>query len=320
MIAEVEPIPKAPEYRETLLDGVDHIESCVGNARQAAHLCRSAFGFDVVASSGPETGMPDRASRGLRQGDVHLVTTAPLSPDDEIADPVRLHGDGVRALAFQVEDAATAFHEAVARGARPAAEPHAVEHQHGAIRLATAKTSGAAAHTSVERGEYEGPFMPGYRAEFRAGSGAGLQVVGRRVCNVELHRTDEWVDWDNRVFGFDVFSEFDQNDIATRYSALRSQVVRGGRGGGLTFPVKEPAKGLKRSQIDEDLERLRQLNILVDRDEHGHLLRIFTRPVEDHPSLGLEVIQREGCRGSGKGDFLALFRATEQEQEARGNL
>lgn len=374
MKADTESIPRAPEYRETLLDGVDHIEFYVGNARQAAHFYRSAFGFDVVAYSGPETGVRDRASYVLRQGDVHLVMTAPLSPDGEIADHVRLHGDGVRALAFQVEDANSAYQDAVNRGARPVAEPHVVEDDRGAVRLATVRTFGDTVHTFVERSEYEGAFLPGFREEFKQGTGAGLQVVDHCVCNVELHRMDEWVDWYNRVFGFDVFQEFDESDIATQYSALRSKVVRGGRGGRITFPINEPAKGLKRSQIDEyldyyhgpgvqhialhtsdivetvgwlrqqgaeflaapkayydtlgervgdideDLERLRQLNILVDRDEHGYLLQIFTRPVEDRPTLFFEVIQRKGCRGFGKGNFQALFQAIEQEQEARGNL
>ncbi len=374
MKADTESIPRAPEYRETLLDGVDHIEFYVSNARQAAHFYRSAFGFDVVAYSGPETGVRDRASYVLRQGDVHLVMTAPLSPDSEIADHVRLHGDGVRALAFQVEDANSAYQDAVNRGARPVAEPHVVEDDRGAVRLATVRTFGDTVHTFVERSEYEGAFLPGFREEFKQGTGAGLQVVDHCVCNVELHRMDEWVDWYNRVFGFDVFQEFDESDIATQYSALRSKVVRGGRGGSITFPINEPAKGLKRSQIDEyldyyhgpgvqhialhtsdivetvgwlrqqgaeflaapkayydsvgervgdideDLERLRQLNILVDRDEHGYLLQIFTRPVEDRPTLFFEVIQRKGCRGFGKGNFQALFQAIEQEQEARGNL
>ncbi|MHB1854595.1 MAG: VOC family protein, partial [Acidimicrobiales bacterium] len=165
MRADIEPAPPAPEFRETLLDGVDHIEFYVGNARQAAHFYRSAFGFDVVAYSGPETGVRDRASYVLRQGDVHLVMTAPLSPDGEIAEHVRLHGDGVRALAFQVDDAAAAYQDAVGRGARPVAEPHVIEDQQGAIRLATVKTFGDTVHTFVERNEYEGAFMPGYRAE-----------------------------------------------------------------------------------------------------------------------------------------------------------
>lgn len=374
MKAGIEAIPQAPEYRETLLDGVDHIEFYVGNARQAAHFYRSAFGFDVVAYSGPETGVRDRASYVLRQGDVHLVMTAPLGPEGEIADHVRLHGDGVRTLAFQVEDATSAYQDAVQRGARSVAEPHVVEDGSGAVRLATVKTFGDTVHTFVERAEYQGAFLPGYRAEYKGGSGAGLEVVDHCVCNVELHRMDEWVDWYNRIFGFDVFQEFDESDIATQYSALRSKVVRGGRGGSITFPINEPAKGLKRSQIDEyldyyhgpgvqhialhttdivetvgwlrqqgaeflaapkayydtlgdrvgdideDLERLRQLNILVDRDEHGYLLQIFTRPVEDRPTLFFEVIQRKGCRGFGKGNFQALFQAIEQEQDARGNL
>jgi len=364
----------APEFRETSLEGVDHIEFFVGNARQAAHFYRTAFGFDVVAYSGPETGVRDRASYALRQGDITLVMTAPLTPDGEVADHVRLHGDGVRTLAFTVDDAMAAFQDAVSRGARPVAEPHVIEDQKGAVRLATVRTFGDTVHTFVERAEFGGSFLPGYRDEFKGGAGAGLKLVDHCVCNVELARMDEWVSWYNRVFGFDVFQEFDESDIATQYSALRSKVVRGGKEGRVTFPINEPAKGLRRSQvdeyldyyhgpgvqhialhsedivesvdwlrrqgaeflrapdsyyeslpdrvgtIDEDLERLRQLNILVDRDEHGYLLQIFTRPVEDRPTLFFEVIQRKGCRGFGKGNFQALFQAIEREQEARGNL
>jgi 4-hydroxyphenylpyruvate dioxygenase len=372
--AQTESELAAPEYRETSLEGVDHIEFFVGNARQAAHFYRTAFGFDVVAYSGPETGVRDRASYALRQGDVTLVMTAPLTPDGEVADHVRLHGDGVRTLAFTVDDAMAAFQDAVSRGARPVAEPHVIEDQKGAVRLATVRTFGDTVHTFVERAEYGGSFLPGYRDEFNGGAGAGLKLVDHCVCNVELTRMDEWVSWYNRVFGFDVFQEFDESDIATQYSALRSKVVRGGKEGRVTFPINEPAKGLRRSQvdeyldyyhgpgvqhialhsedivesvdwlrrqgaeflrapdsyyeslpervgtIDEDLERLRQLNILVDRDEHGYLLQIFTRPVEDRPTLFFEVIQRKGCRGFGKGNFQALFQAIEREQEARGNL
>lgn len=372
--SETPTLPQAPEFRETLLDGVDHIEFYVGNARQAAHFYRSAFGFDVVAYCGPETGVRDRASYVLRQGDVRLVMTAPLFPEGEIADHVRLHGDGVKALAFQVEDAGAAFQDAVLRGARPVAEPHVLEDDRGAVRIATVRTFGDTVHTFVEREEYQGAFLPGYREEYKAGAGSGLHVVDHCVCNVELTRMDEWVDWYNRVFGFDVFQEFDEHDIATQYSSLRSKVVRGGRGGSITFPINEPAQGLRKSQIeeyldyyhgpgvqhialhtsdivgtvdwlrrqgaeflaapaayyetlpervgpiDEDLERLRSLNILVDRDEHGYLLQIFTRPVEDRPTLFFEVIQRKGCRGFGKGNFQALFQAIEQEQAARGNL
>ncbi len=374
MSLETAGLPAAPEYRETALEGVDHIEFFVGNARQAAHFYRSAFGFDVVAYSGPETGVRDRASYVLRQGQVTLVMTAPLSPDGEVADHVRLHGDGVRAMAFGVDDAAAAYQDAIARGARAVAEPHVLEDAHGAVRLATVRTFGDTVHTFVERAEYSGPFLPGYREERKSGAGAGLQVVDHCVCNVELSRMDEWVSWYNRVFGFDVFQEFDEDDIATQYSALRSKVVRGGRGGSITLPINEPAKGLRKSQveeyldyyhgpgvqhialhtgdivesvdwlrrqgaeflrapdryyellpdrvgeIDEDLEQLRRLNILVDRDEHGYLLQIFTRPVEDRPTLFFEVIQRKGCRGFGKGNFQALFESIEREQEARGNL
>ncbi len=363
-----------PAYEETPLQGVDHIEFFVGNARQAAHYYRSAFGFDVTAYAGPETGIRDRASYVLRQGEVVLVMTAPLGPDGEIAGQVQRHGDGVRALALQVTDVDAAHHDAVQRGARSVTAPHTVEDRQGAVRLAAVRTFGDTVHTFVDRSEYQGPFLPGYRDERRPGGGAGLALVDHCVCNVELGRMDEWVSWYNQIFGFEVFQEFDDNDIATQYSALRSKVVRGGRRGSVTFPINEPAQGLRRSQIqeyldyyhgpgvqhialhtddivasvdhlrrqgaeflrapeayyrslperigdiDEDLDRLRALDVLVDRDEHGYLLQIFTRPVADRPTLFFEVIQRKGCRGFGKGNFKALFEAIEREQAERGNL
>ncbi|HVA22360.1 MAG TPA: 4-hydroxyphenylpyruvate dioxygenase [Candidatus Micrarchaeia archaeon] len=366
--------PPPPAYEETSLQGVDHIEFFVGNARQAAHYYRSAFGFDVVAYAGPETGVRDRASYVLRQGRVALVMTAPLGPGGEIADQVRRHGDGVRTLALQVRDVDAAHHDAISRGARSVEEPHSVEDRRGSVRLSTVRTFGDTVHTFVDRAEYQGAFLPGYREERRDGGGAGLALVDHCVCNVELGRMDEWVDWYRRVFGFDVFQEFDERDIATQYSALRSKVVRGGRQGSVTFPINEPAQGLRRSQIqeyldyyhgpgvqhialhsddivesvgrlrrqgaeflrapdayyrelpdrigpiDEDLDRLRSLDVLVDRDAHGYLLQIFTRPVADRPTLFFEVIQRKGSRGFGKGNFKALFEAIEREQAERGNL
>jgi len=357
------------------LSGTDHVELWVGNARQAAHYYRSAFGFDIVAYAGPETGVRDRASYVLRQGKVRLVVTAALQPEGEIADHVRSHGDGVRAIGLRVDDARAAYGAALARGARGLAEPQTASDAHGAVTWATIATYGDTVHHFVERNEYSGPHWPGYREETRAGGGVGLRHIDHAVGNVELGEMDSWVSWYAAVMGFDVFQEFDERDIATQYSALRSKVTRDWRTM-ITFPINEPAKGLRASQIqeyldyyrgpgvqhiaihtddivgtvgemrqrgveflrtpatyyegvalrcaergvNEDLDRLRDLNILVDFDDNGYLLQIFTRPVADRPTLFYEVIQRRGCMGFGKGNFKALFEAIEREQAARGNL
>ena len=358
-----------------VLLGTDHIELWVGNARQAAHYYRSAFGFDVVAYAGPETGVRDRSSYVLQQGKIRLVLTAPLGPVGDIAEHVRLHGDGVRSIALRVEDAAAAFEAATTRGARPVEEPHRIEDASGAVHTSAVATFGDTVHRFVERNGYSGPHLPGYREDRRDGAGVGLRFVDHTVGNVEVGRMDPWVDWYHTVFNFDVFQEFDENDIATRYSALRSKVTRDARTM-ITFPINEPAQGLKLSQIQEyldyyrgpgvqhialhtddvvdtvrrmrdsgvefltapaayyeqlapraaehgvseDLDHLRELGILVDFEEDGYLLQIFTRPVGDRPTLFYEVIQRRGARGFGKGNFKALFEAIEREQAARGNL
>ena len=356
------------------LTGTDHVELYVGNARQAAYHFRQALGFDVVAYAGPETGIRDRASYVLQQGGVRLVVTAPLGPEGEIAEHVRRHGDGVRAIALGVHDAAAAYDAALKRGARGLREPTRVEDSGGVLTYATIATYGDTVHHLVERDEYGGVHWPGYRPEPRPGRGVGLRFIDHTVGNVESGKMGDWVSFYSEVFGFTVFQEFDEQDIATRYSALRSVVTRDPRTQ-ITLPINEPAVGLRRSQveeyleyyrgsgvqhialhtddivatvsamrergveflsapeayyeavaaeraqgIDEDLEELRDLNVLVDRDEDGYLLQIFTRPVGDRPTLFFEVIQRKGCRGFGKGNFRALFEAIEREQEARGNL
>ena len=358
-----------------MLQGTDHVELYVGNARQAAHYYRTAMGFDVVAYAGPETGLRDRSSYVLEQGRVRLVLTAPLGADGDIAAHVRRHGDGVRAIAMRVGDAGAAYDAALRRGALPVQEPTLVHDEHGALRFATVGTFGDTVHHLVERDEYSGAHWPGYRAESRSGGGVGLRHIDHSVGNVELGAMDRWVEYYQGVFDFDVFQEFDEKDIATQYSALRSKVTRDRRSM-ITFPINEPAQGLKASQIQEyldyfhgpgiqhialhtddvlasvaamrergveflatpgtyyddiaplarqhgvaeDLDRLRELNILVDFDENGYLLQIFTRPVADRPTLFYEVIQRRGARGFGKGNFKALFEAIEREQAARGNL
>ena len=355
------------------LEGTDHVEMWVGNARQAAYHYRQAFGFNVIAYAGPETGVRDRCSYVLEQGRVRLVLTAPLGPDGLLAEHVSRHGDGVRAIALRVHDAAAAHSAATARGARSVQEPTRAEDDSGVVTYATVATYGDTVHHFVERDEYSGVHWPGYRSEQRSGGGVGLRFIDHTVGNVESGRLDDWVSFYSEVFGFQVFQEFDEHDIATQYSALKSKVTRDPHTQ-ITFPINEPAVGLKASQIqeyldyyrgsgvqhialhtddiigtvgamrergvefltapssyytalgaradgiDEDLDRLRDLNILLDRDDDGYLLQIFTRPVGDRPTLFFEVIQRKGCRGFGKGNFKALFEAIEREQAARGNL
>ena len=356
-----------------VLGGTDHVELYVGNARQAAYHYRNAFGFDVIAYAGPETGLRDRASYVLEQGKVRLVLTAPLGPEGNIAEHVHLHGDGVKRIALRVEDATAAYEAATRRGARSVEEPARSEDEHGVITHASIATYGDTIHTFVERDEYAGAHWPGYRAESRGGGGVGLRFIDHTVGNVDTGKMDDWVSFYSEVFGFTVFQEFDEHDIATQYSALRSKVTRDPRTQ-ITFPINEPAVGLKASQIqeyldyyrgsgvqhialhtddivstvqamrdrgveflntpdayyaalgqraegvDEDLDRLRDLRILIDREESGYLLQIFTRPVGDRPTLFFEVIQRKGARGFGKGNFKALFESIEREQAARGNL
>jgi len=315
----------------------------------------------------------DRASYVLQQGKVRLVLTAPLQPEGEVADHLRLHGDGVRTIAIRVADAKAAYEAATARGARSVAEPSRAEDEHGVVTSASIATFGDTIHTFVERDEYTGAFWPGYRSDHRSGGGVGLRFIDHTVGNVETGRMDDWISFYSEVFGFAVFQEFDEQDIATQYSALRSKVVRDPRTM-ITMPINEPHVGLKKSQIqeyldyyrgsgiqhiaihtddivgtvqqmsdrgvefldtpgayydalgdraagiDEDLDRLRSLRILIDRDDDGYLLQIFTRPVGDRPTLFFEVIQRKGCKGFGKGNFKALFESIEREQAARGNL
>ncbi|TMF18260.1 MAG: 4-hydroxyphenylpyruvate dioxygenase [Chloroflexi bacterium] len=325
-----------------VLAGTDHVELYVGNARQAAYHYRNAFGFDVIAYAGPETGVRDRASYVLQQGKVRLVLTAAMGPEGDIAEHVRKHGDGVKTIALRVDDATAAFEAATRRGARGVREPSRSEDESGVLTYATVATYGDTVHTFVERDEYSGVHWPGYRVDHRDGGGVGLRFIDHAVGNVETGKMDDWVSFYSDVFGFTVFQEFDENDIATQYSALRSKVTRDMRSM-ITFPINEPAVGLKPMRdrgveflntpdayydavgkraegIDEDLDRLHDLRILIDRDDDGYLLQIFTRPVADRPTLFFEVIQRKGCKGFGKGNFKALFESIEREQAARGNL
>lgn len=355
--------------------GTDHIEFYVGNAKQAAYYYRTAFGFQLTAYAGLETGVRDRASYVLQQGKIRFVLTTPYHPNNPIADHIYTHGDGVKVLALWVDDARKAWEETTKRGAISVQEPTTLRDDNGEVVVATIKTYGDTVHTFVERKNYRGVFMPGYVPVETAYNPApvGLKYVDHCVGNVELGKMNEWVKFYENVLGFKLLITFDDKDISTEYSALMSKVVSNGTGY-VKFPINEPAQGRRKSQIDEFLEYyhgpgvqhvalatddivftvselrkrgveflrvpatyyddlldrvgkidedvsvLRDLNILVDRDEEGYLLQIFTKPVQDRPTLFFEIIQRKGARSFGKGNFKALFEAIEREQALRGNL
>jgi 4-hydroxyphenylpyruvate dioxygenase len=355
------------------LKQIHHVEFWVGNAKQAAFFYRRAFGFSQVAYSGLETGQRDRASYALVQGKARFVVTSPLAPSSEVSRHIECHGDGVRDIAFEVEDADRAFEAAVARGAEPAMEPRDVSDAHGTVRRAAVRTYGDTVHSFLALGGYTGPFLPGFEARPVAGEEVGILRVDHMVGNVELGKMEFWADWYSRVLGFSRYISFDDKDISTEYSALMS-IVMSDDSYAIKFPINEPAAGRKKSQVDEYLDfyrgpgvqhvallttdigrtvrglkangveflqvpdsyydllaervgpideahdMVRSLGILVDRDEEGYLLQLFTRPVEDRPTLFFEIIQRKGSRGFGKGNFRALFEAIEREQALRGNL
>lgn len=355
--------------------GTDYIEFYVGNAKQAAHFYETVFGFEIVAYAGPETGVREKASYLVQQGKIRLLLTTSLHSNSEISDHVRKHGDGVKVLALWVDDATVSFNETIKRGAEPIAEPKTIYDENGSIAMASIKTYGDTIHTFIERKNYNGLFMPNYLPyQSRTFKGnVGLEYVDHCVGNVPLGEMNKWVEFYEKVMGFKLLLTFDDKDISTDYSALMSKVVSNGNGF-IKFPINEPAKGKKKSQIeeyldfydgagvqhiavatnnivntvtelrargvdflkvpdsyyenllervgkiDEDIRLLKNLNILVDRDEEGYLLQIFTKPVEDRPTLFFEIIQRKGATSFGKGNFKALFEAIEREQANRGNL
>ena len=355
------------------LKSIHHVEFWVGNARQASYFYRRGFGFSQSAYAGLETGQRDHTSYVMTQGKIRFVLTTPLSPDLPASEHLRCHGDGVRDIAFHVDDADAAFAEAVKRGAKPAIEPRELSDEHGVVRHAAIHTYGETIHSFISHHGYNGPFLPGYIEKRVAGEDIGLLRVDHIVGNVGLGQMDEWAEWYSTVLGFDRFISFDDKDISTEYSALMS-VVMADDSQAIKFPINEPAPGKKKSQIDEYLEfykgpgvqhvallardiegtvrrlrdngveflrvpdsyyaalpqrvgqiaesvdTLKQLAVLVDRDEEGYLLQLFTRPVEDRPTLFFEIIERKGSRGFGKGNFRALFEAIEREQALRGNL
>jgi 4-hydroxyphenylpyruvate dioxygenase len=355
------------------LKRIHHVELWAGNAKQSAYYYRKAFGFSQLAYAGLETGIRDTASYVLAQGKIRFVITSALSPDHPAADHVRLHGDGVRDIALQVEDADFAYAEAVRRGAKGVVEPHDVRDEHGVVRRAAVQTYGQTIHSFISYDDYRGPFLPGYQAAEVAGESTGLLIVDHMVGNVELGKMNEWCEWYSKVMGFSRYITFDDKDISTEYSALMS-IVMSDDNRVVKFPINEPAPGRRKSQIDEYLDwyrgpgvqhaallcgdirqtvrklkangvefltvpdsyyeelpsrigeieepiaELRELGVLVDKDEEGYLLQLFTKPVEDRPTLFFEIIQRKGSRGFGKGNFRALFESIEAEQARRGNL
>jgi 4-hydroxyphenylpyruvate dioxygenase len=368
------------QYTETQTDflplqGTDYVELYVGNAKQAAHYYKTAFGFQSLAYAGPETGVREHVSYAIRQNKLTFVLTTPLRAGNPMADHIYKHGDGVKVLALTVNDATKAWKETTIRGARTYMEPVHFRDADGEVVLSGIHTYGETLHVFVERKNYKGVFLPGYK-EWQTvynPSSTGLLYVDHCVGNVGWNQMNIWVKFYEEVMGFRNILTFDDKDISTEYSALMSKVMSTGNGF-VKFPINEPAEGKKKSQveeyleyydgegcqhvalatnnivetvsalqargveflkipstyyddllqrvghIDEDIEPLKELGILVDRDHEGYLLQIFTKPVEDRPTLFYEIIQRKGAKSFGKGNFKALFEAIEKEQELRGNL
>lgn len=356
--------------------GTDYIEMYVGNAKQAAHFYKTAFGFQDVAYAGPETGVRDRVSYVLQQQKIRLILTTNLKSDSPIAEHIKKHGDGVKVLAMWVDDATLSYNETTSRGAKSYLEPTTLEDEHGKVVISGIHTYGETIHMFVERKDYTGAFMPGYaprKSDYTPGE-TGLLYVDHCVGNVGWNRMNETVKWYEDVMGFANILSFDDKQINTEYSALMSKVMSNGNGY-VKFPINEPAEGKKKSQIEEYLEfyegegvqhiavatkdivktvtelkargveflsappnayyellgervgeieeeiqPLQDLGILVDRDEEGYLLQIFTKPIQDRPTLFFEIIQRKGAQSFGAGNFKALFESIEREQALRGNL
>jgi 4-hydroxyphenylpyruvate dioxygenase len=361
------------------LKKIHHVEFYVGNAKQAEFYYRKAFGFSRAAYSGLETGNRETTSYVIKQNRVNFVLTTPLNPEHPAAEHIKLHGDGVRDIAFLVEDADQAFAEAVKRGATPVTEPRDWSDENGTVRHAAIATYGDTIHSLISYNNnnghnYSGAFLPGFTAQEVEGEPVGIVLVDHIVGNVELGKMNHWCDFYRDVMGFERYITFDDKDISTEYSALMSIVMSDG-GHNIKFPINEPAEGKggksqiqeyidfyrsagaqhvallckdirqtvaqlaangveflrvpdtyydeipeRVGEIDEDIEDLKRLGILVDRDDEGYLLQIFSKPVEDRPTVFYEILQRKGCKGFGKGNFKALFVSIEEEQRRRGNL
>jgi len=360
--------------------GTDYVEFYVGNAKQAAHFYKTAFGFQSHAYAGLETGVRDRASYVLKQDKIRIVLTTALNSDSHIGEHVKKHGDGVKVIALWVEDARQAYEETTKRGAKSYMEPTVEKDENGEVVRAGIYTYGETVHMFVERKNYNGDFLPGYvkwESDYNP-EPVGLKFIDHMVGNVGWNQMDTWVKWYEDVMGFENFLSFDDKQIHTEYSALMSKVMSNGNGR-IKFPINEPAEGKKKSQIEEyldyyegsgvqhiavatddiiktvsdlrsrgveflsvppqayyddipdrlgahdhelqeDIEAIQKLGIMVDADEEGYLLQIFTKPVEDRPTLFFEIIQRMGARGFGAGNFKALFESIEREQGLRGTL
>lgn len=357
------------------LHGTDYIEFYVGNAKQSATFYKQAFGFESLAYAGPETGLMDRVSYVIRQNKLTFVLTTSLRPDTEVADHVYKHGDGVKMLALMVDDATDAWEQTTKRGGKSYVAPYTLEDDNGKVVISGIHTYGETVHLFIERKDYNGIFMPGFKkweSTYNPPS-SGLLYVDHCVGNVGWNQMNPWVKFYEEVMGFKNILSFDDNDISTEYSALMSKVMSNGNGY-VKFPINEPAEGKKKSQveeylefykgegvqhvaiathdiiktvtdlqnrgveflkipdsyyadvldrvgkIDEDLAPLQALGILIDKDDEGYLLQIFSKPLQDRPTLFFEIIQRKGAKSFGKGNFKALFEALEREQDARGNL
>ena len=355
------------------IKAVHHVELWVGNAKQATYYYRNAFGFSQLAYSGLETGNRDYASYVLSQGNIRLVLSTPLNSGNGMTSHLMTHGDGVRDVAFHVDDVDACFAVMIERGAKAVLEPQDIKDEKGIVRKAAVHAYGDTIHSLISINQYNGPFLPGYEKSLFIGNECGLKVVDHIVANVELGKMNELVNFYAEVMGFTQMLHFTDDDISTKYSALMSKVMQNGNGR-IKFPINEPAKGKKKSQIeeyldfyngpgvqhvalltgdilstiiklrengveflevpdsyydmledrvgriDESLDTIRDLRILVDRDDEGYLLQLFTKPVEDRPTLFYEIIQRKGSQGFGFGNFKALFEAIEHEQALRGNL
>jgi 4-hydroxyphenylpyruvate dioxygenase len=365
--------PEAEDFLPLL--GTDYVELYVGNAKQSALYYKTAFGFQSEAYAGLETGLKDRVSYVLKQDKIRLVLTTPLTSDSPINEHLKKHGDGVKVIALWVEDATKAFEETTKRGAKPFMEPTKEEDADGCVIRSGIYTYGETVHIFVERKNYDGIFLPGYRKweSHYNPEPTGLKFIDHMVGNVDWHEMNTWCDFYKKVMGFAQIISFDDNDISTEYTALMSKVMSNGNGR-IKFPINEPAEGKKKSQIEEyidfyngagvqhiavatndivatvsamrdrgveflyvpdtyyddllervgdieeDIEVLKQHGILIDRDEEGYLLQLFTKPVVDRPTMFFEIIQRKGAQSFGKGNFKALFESIEREQENRGTL
>lgn len=365
-----------PEAEDFLpLNGTDYVELYVGNAKQAAHFYKTAFGFQSLAFSGLETGIRDRASYVLVQDKIRLVLTTPLPGNDLIADHIKKHGDGVKVIALWVDDAEKAWKETTSRGAKSYMEPIKEEDENGFVVRSGIHTYGDTVHIFVERNNYNGIFLPGYEkyeSEYNP-EPVGLKFIDHMVGNVGWNEMNVWAKFYMKTMGFANLITFDDKDISTQFTALMSKVMTNGNGR-VKFPINEPADGAKKSQIeeyldfyngagcqhiavatddiihtvgemrkrgvdflyvpgtyydtvldrvgeiDEDILKLKNLGIMVDRDDEGYLLQIFTKPIEDRPTLFFEIIQRKGAMSFGKGNFKALFESIEAEQARRGTL